>query len=136
MNGMKTFLLGAVGYPLLEMAWRGRTHWSMSIAGGASAVLIGRIRRLRASTARRAIMCAAGITAVEYACGKLWNRDHRVWDYRRVPLNLRGQICLPYTLLWGGLSAALIKALDMTKGRPPRQAAGRAIDKAIAEGVQ
>ena len=38
------FALGAVGYAALELLWRGRTHWTMALTGGA--VLVG-LRRLR-----------------------------------------------------------------------------------------
>lgn len=114
-----TFLLGAAGYPALELLWRGRTHWSMALAGGASMLLIRRVQRTHGPTWRRAAICGAWITAIEYACGELFNRDHRVWDYRRMPLNLRGQVCLPYTLLWCGLSAGMIAAMDAARAAKP-----------------
>ena len=44
------------------------------------------------------------ITLVELATGLLVNRDHHVWDYRESPMNYRGQICLPFSLLWIPLS--------------------------------
>lgn len=106
-----TFVLGAVGYPLLELATRRRTHYSMALAGGLSTLLIRRLRHTSMRRATQALLCGVGITAIEYACGRVWNRNFRVWDYRRMPLNWRGQVCLPYTLLWCGLSAALLKAL-------------------------
>ena len=28
------FLLGAAGYSLLEVLWRGYTHWTMGVTGG------------------------------------------------------------------------------------------------------
>ena len=28
------FLVGAGGYCLLELLWRGRTHWTMALTGG------------------------------------------------------------------------------------------------------
>lgn len=107
-----TFLLGALGYPALEVMTRGRTHYSMALAGGASTLLIRRVSRMRQCLAVRSMLCGAGITAIEYACGRVWNRDFRVWDYRRTPLNWRGQVCLPYTLLWCGLSAGLLAVMD------------------------
>lgn len=109
---MGTFLFGAAAYPTLELLWRGRTHPSMALAGGASMLLIDRASRLPMSLPERALLCGAGVTAVEYACGLIWNRQHRVWDYRRMPLNLRGQICLPYSLIWCGLSAGVLAAMD------------------------
>ena len=55
------------------------------------------------------------ITAVELGAGLLLNRRYGIWDYRDMPLNFRGQICLPYSLLWlpvglGGCS--LYRLLD------------------------
>lgn len=108
----KTFLLGALGYPMLELMYRGRTHYSMALAGGAAALLADRVRRLPANLLSKGLLCGVGITGVEYLCGCVWNRDFSVWDYRRMPLNWQGQICLPYSLIWCGLSAGLMKTLD------------------------
>lgn len=109
---LRTFLLGALGYPALEVLTRGRTHYSMGLAGGASTLLIRRVGRLHQGLAVRSALCGAGITAIEYVCGRVWNRRYRVWDYRQMPLNFRGQVCLPYTLLWCGLSAGVLAAMD------------------------
>ena len=32
--------------------------------------------------------------------GLLFNRDYQVWDYRGQPLNLFGQICPVFSLIW------------------------------------
>ena len=109
---MRMFLLGAVGYPLLELLYRRRTHYSMAIAGGLSALLIGRIGRMKASLLPKAILCAAGITGIEALCGLVWNGKHQIWDYRNLPLNWKGQISLPFSVVWGGLSAVLLTIMD------------------------
>lgn len=113
---MKFFLLGAAGYPVLELIARGRTHPSMALAGGLSMVLIHRInKQMNAPLSVKALACAGGITAIEAACGMVWNRHHQVWDYTHVPLNWRGQICLPYFGVWTALSTGALlldKALD------------------------
>lgn len=109
---MKTFLLGAAGYPLLELLYRGRTHYSMAIAGGISTCLISRVSRLHAPLLAKAGLCGLGITGVELLCGQVWNRSHAVWDYSRMPLNYRGQICLPFTLVWCALSAGALLTLQ------------------------
>ena len=44
------------------------------------------------------------ITLGELAVGLLVNRRFQVWDYRGMPLNFCGQICLLYTLFWMLLS--------------------------------
>jgi len=69
-------------------------------------LLLGRIAAMRPKVPLlpRAFLGAAVITAVELFTGLLVNRSYRVWDYRQMPLNFCGQICLPYFLLWMPLS--------------------------------
>lgn len=106
---VKTFMLGAAGYPLLELLYRRRTHYSMAIAGGLSLCLIQKISRLHTSLTQKTLLCGCGITAIEYLCGMIWNKQHKVWDYRDIPCNIHGQVCLPYTMLWCGLSACILE---------------------------
>ena len=117
---MRWFLAGAVGYPLLELAARGRTHYSMAIAGGCGGAILGRLCRSRWPLAVRAVLGGAGITFVEAAAGLVWNRKYRIWDYRRCACNWRGQVCLGYSLLWTGISAAVLAA-DGAVRRGPRR---------------
>lgn len=105
------FYLGGMGYTGLELLWRGFSHGSMFVLGGVCFVIIGKLRLLRALPLR--MLTAAGIvTILELGCGLLVNRDYRVWDYRDLPLNYRGQICLPFTLLWIPVSLAAIFLYD------------------------
>ena len=48
-------------------------------------------------------------TAVEYAVHLAYDRllGVRFWDYSHVRGNLRGRVCLPFTLAWSLLAAAL-----------------------------
>lgn len=111
------FTAGGVGYVGIELLWRGRSHSSMFLAGGSCFLLLGSIQR-RLQHCPQAVRAAAGagaITAVELATGLLVNRQYAVWDYRQMPLNLFGQICLPFSLLWYPVSAGamlLYQALD------------------------
>ena len=86
----------------LEILWRGWTHSSMFFAGGSCFLLLGKLNETRPplSLPLRALAGAGIITSVELLTGLLANRSYTVWDYRNVPLNFHGQICLPFTLLW------------------------------------
>jgi uncharacterized membrane protein len=44
-------------------------------------------------------------TLGELVTGLIFNRDYRIWDYRALPGNFRGQICLFFSALWVPLSA-------------------------------
>nr|WP_297175675.1 hypothetical protein [uncultured Agathobaculum sp.] len=103
------FFLGAGGYCLLELAWRGRTHWTMALTGGA--VLVG-LARLRPHVKNekplaRCLCGAACITTAEYVVGCTVNRAYHmnVWDYSRERGNIKGQICPKYAALWTVLAA-------------------------------
>ena len=104
------FALGGSAYVGLEVLFRGRSHGSMFLAGGTCFLLLGRLRRF--SLPVRAVAGAAVITAVELGTGLLFNRDYRVWDYRDLPWNFQGQICLPFSLLWMPLSLAASTVYD------------------------
>lgn len=104
MDGL-LFLTGSCAYPTLEMAWRGRTHSSMALAGGVCLTLIGRVCCGRLRGKGLLVRCLAGsgiITGVELCTGLIVNNllGLDVWDYTGMPLNILGQVCLPYSLLW------------------------------------
>lgn len=78
--------------------------------GGCCFCLIGRIGKMTVRFPLRCALCATGITAAEFLCGLLCNRVLLldVWDYSGMPMNVMGQICLPFSLLWLLLSAGAI----------------------------
>ena len=98
------FAIGGSAYVSLELLWRGRSHGSMFLAGGSCFLLLGSLRKRSLPLPFRAVAGSALITGVELLSGLLFNRDYRVWDYRNLPLQFKGQICLPYSLLWMPLS--------------------------------
>lgn len=98
------FCIGAAAYPLLEIVWRGFSHWSMAAAGGFSLCALARVeQRGRRRTLRQKCMLGALIiTAIEFVCGCVCNKwlKLNVWDYSHLPGNLWGQVCLPFTAIW------------------------------------
>lgn len=96
------FLLGGSAYVALEWLWRGWSHISMFFAGGICFLLLGKLNtvRPRLNLPLRGIVGAGIITMIELLAGLLVNRNYGVWDYRHLPLNFHGQICLPFFLLW------------------------------------
>lgn len=96
------FYLGGASYMFLEFLWRGRSHGSMFLLGGVCFRLLGALGTLlkRIPLALKAMLGAGAITLLELMTGLLVNRDYGIWDYRDMPFHFRGQICLPFTLLW------------------------------------
>lgn len=82
------------------------------MAGGLCFLCIGNVaRKLRnACLLYKCILGSIIITAVEFVFGCIFNLWMRlnVWDYSRIPFNIRGQICLLYSVLWGILCSVCI----------------------------
>ena len=96
------FYIGGIAYMTLEFIYRGRSYGSMFLLGGSCFLVLGQLhRRLqRLPITIQGIIGAASVTALELTTGLLINRDYRIWDYRQVPLQYKGQICLPFSLMW------------------------------------
>lgn len=116
-----TFSLGAAGYSLLEIVWRGHTHWSMALAGGICLMGLSHIpdlmpdKNLLSKAAAGSLM----ITGVEFAFGLIFNvmLGKNVWDYSKMPFNIGGQICLPYSFLWLILCLFVIPLAEKLKSK-------------------
>lgn len=103
------FLIGGVGYVLIELLWRRRSHSSMFFVGGLCFELMGAIhtRLTRWAMPLRCGLCALAVSAVEFLSGCILNLWLKlgVWDYSKMRFHLLGQVSLAYSLLWGLLSA-------------------------------
>ena len=105
---LKELFLAAAGgllYIILELVWRGHSHWTMFALGGLCFALIGLINELIPWCMplwKQALIGAAIITGLEFLTGCIVNLGlgWHVWDYSGMPLNLLGQICILYLLLW------------------------------------
>lgn len=111
------FVSGGIGYGIIELLWRGRTHWTMIIAGGLCFVFFSKVAEKFHSRplVYKATLCALGVTAIEFVFGVVFNLllKMNVWDYSGVPLNLFGQVCLLYSVLWGILALCLVPVAEM-----------------------
>lgn len=101
--------IGGLAYGVIELLWRGHTHWSMLALGGLCFEMIGHIHRRWQDRplVLRCGLCTFGVTAMEFISGcvlNLWLRL-AVWDYSHMRFQLLGQICLLYSLFWFLLSA-------------------------------
>lgn len=102
------FLFGGFVYCGIEVVFRGFTHWSMGVTGGACLVLIYRfrLRHPEKSLWKKCLVSSGIITTLEFLAGIIVNLilHWNVWDYSSVPMNLLGQICLPFSIMWCVLS--------------------------------
>ncbi len=104
------FLLGGFAYGLIEVCWRGYSHISMVVAGGLSFLIFSRICMLKLPLLYKCILGSLTVTAIELVFGIIFNLwlGLGVWDYSDIRLNFLGQICLLYSVAWGGISLIAI----------------------------
>ncbi len=98
------FLVGAAGYALMEIAFRGYTHWSMVLTGGACLLSLYYINLSVKDMpiTLKAIIGAIVITIYELSVGLIVNKwfGMNVWDYSDMHGNYNGLICPLFSLLW------------------------------------
>ena len=113
---LKLLVLAVIGgaiYVGIEMLWRGHSHPSMFILGGLCFVSIGLINELfpwELGIVWQALIGGTMVTCLEFITGVIVNIWLKlgVWDYSGLPLNILGQVCLPFYFAWGGLSVVAI----------------------------
>lgn len=103
--------VGGVLYIVLELAWRGRSHWTMFILGGLCFICLGLINEVLPwdMPLWQQILIGAGlITVLEFITGCLVNLwlGWDVWDYSNMPGNILGQVCPQYFVYWMPVSLA------------------------------
>lgn len=111
MQNLFLFLIGAAGYGLIEIIWRGYTHWTMLLLGGLCLLMIIYINNnVNTSFIIKCVMCSIAITCVEFVTGMIFNvvLHWGIWDYGDMAFNVLGQICLYYSVLWAFLSAPVM----------------------------
>lgn len=97
-------IIGGIYYFLLEILWRGYSHWVMIIVGGLCAALIYLVdeRLSRKSLISKCVIGALCITLAELFSGIILNiwLQLDIWDYSRLQYNVLGQISIRTSLLW------------------------------------
>ena len=106
------FLTGAAGYSMIEYLFRGYTHWSMVLTGGACLLTLYFYTEefKDTPTLAKAAVGACIFTVFEFFVGiivNIWYRWH-VWDYSGQPGNVMGQICPLFTFAWFLICLAIL----------------------------
>ena len=121
----KHLILGTIGgliYVLLELIWRGYSHWTMFLFGGTCFILLGLINEIldwdTPLTLQMLIGCTV-ITVLEFITGcvvNLW-LGWNVWDYSDLKFNILGQISLFSSIGWYFISLVGITLDDWLRYR-------------------
>ena len=112
--------VGGVLYVLIELAWRGWSHWTMFILGGLCFIYLGLINEIMSWDTplwQQILIGTAGITALEFLIGCIVNLwlGWGIWDYSGMPGNILGQICPLFTFYWFVLCLAFFSLIKYNK---------------------
>lgn len=103
-NALIVYTIGSFIYSLIEIFFRGHTHWTMVIAGGLIFLLLYfiSIKTEHSYYTTQILIFTVIITGLELILGLFLNKilKMNVWDYSERPLNLFGQINIFNSLLW------------------------------------
>ena len=112
------FLFSGSLYYILEVIFKKThsSHWSMFVLAGISSVLfidgLNNLFSYDMDFLLQIFLCSTAITICELFVGLIVNTDYSIWNYTNMPLNYKGQICLPFYFLWMFLSFIFIPFLD------------------------
>lgn len=117
-NIIKYLILGIIGgftYVLIELLYRGHSHWSMFLVSAFAFISIGLINefiRWDMELWKQMLIGSGIVTILEFVSGYILNikLGWHIWDYSNVPFNILGQICLPFSIVWFFISLIAIVA--------------------------
>lgn len=100
--------VGGSIYYLIEIGFRGYSHWTMFLLGGLAFLFCsfqGNVMHWTEPLWIQIVRAVLFLTALEFSTGIICNKwlGIGIWDYADQPFQLWGQICLPFMLLFSGL---------------------------------
>ena len=103
-------------YVCLEILFRGFSDVSMLFAASICAIpmiALNNVYSFELDYFVQVMLCGVFCTCVEYMIGRyLVNQQYQLWDYREMPFNVHGQVCLVFSLVWIVISAVMIPIFD------------------------
>lgn len=109
---MIVFCIGSIMYSLIEVIYRGYTHWTMTLTGGFVFLILYymNLTLKTRSFVLRGLLGSLIITLTEFVVGIIVNLrfSMHVWDYSKQPGNILGQICPVFSLCWFLLSVPAV----------------------------
>lgn len=104
------FVTGGLIYFLIELVFKtfvsgSVVHWSMFLLGGLCFIIIGGLNNYipwEMDLVQQGLIGAITVTALEFIFGCILNLwlGLDIWDYSHLPLNILGQVCLPFSIAW------------------------------------
>lgn len=99
------FIIGGFTYYMIEILWRGYSHWTMFILGGICFLFAGiqnEYIEWEYPLWRQVLNVDVFVIISEFITGCIVNLyfHWNVWDYSNLPFNILGQSCPQFALLF------------------------------------
>lgn len=97
--------VGGTSYIIIELSFRGSSHWTMFILGSFCFIALGLINKLipwDMPLYKQILLGDIIVTILEFITGYIVNIQFSwgVWDYSHLSGNIMGQICPLFCALW------------------------------------
>lgn len=102
-------------YVCMELLFRGRSDITMMFCASICVipmVILNNQFSYEVDFLLQLVLCSIFATFIEYIFGIIFNADYHIWDYRNMPFNIDGMVCLPFSLLWMLIAAWVIPLMD------------------------
>lgn len=113
------FIISGLIYIILELMWRGRTHWTMFLCAGLCGLVMANINNnlLEFDTdfLKQVVISALCCTTFEFLFGIMFNGDFSIWDYRNTwgTIHILGdQVNILFFGIWIIISVFSLPFLD------------------------
>lgn len=110
MEYLVMLVIGGCIYYGFELLFRGFSHWTMFLLGGICFLFFkiqGDMTKWEDPLWRQVLRSVVFVTSMEFITGIIVNKwwGLAVWDYSDQPFQLFGQICIPFIIIFSGLTA-------------------------------
>lgn len=109
------YIFSGALYITIELFFRQRTDITMFLLAGICGLILAGLNNIytyELDFSIQVILSTFCITLSEYIFGVIFNSDYHIWDYRHLPFNINGYICLYFSLAWVIISIFGIPLLD------------------------
>lgn len=111
------FLIGFCGYITMEVLFRRYSYPLMGLCGSISILCFDKINDKISWDIDILVQGICGsllITFIELVIGEMFIHGYlpAMWDYSNMPLNYKGIICLPFSLIWVFVTIFAIMVAD------------------------
>lgn len=115
-------LIGGVIYIIIELLYRGFSHWTMLLLGSFCFLSLGGINEFLSWETplwKQSLIGGLIITILEFITGCIVNLwlGWGVWNYSDAHFNILGQVCISFFFIWCALSIVGIVLDDWLRYR-------------------